>query len=85
MRSMDGRLLLAGAALLLAAGCATSEEWATWKQNPAHFASLDHYRFSMTNRVDTTPHVTRDDVEKARAQNWWGRPVTVRQEQILER
>jgi hypothetical protein len=85
MRRLASRPLLAGAALLLAAGCATSEEWATWKQNPAHFASLDHYRFSMTNRLGTTPLVTREDVEKARAQDWWGRPVTVRQEQILER
>lgn len=85
MRGTDRRLLLAGAALLLAAGCATSEEWETWKQNRAHFASLDHYKFSMKNRGDASAHVTRDDVEAARSQNWWGRPITVSQEAILER
>jgi hypothetical protein len=29
--------------------------------------------------------VTRADVEAARAENWWGRPVTVGQDQIIER
>jgi len=28
--------------------------------------------------------VTRADVEAARAENWWGRPVTVSQDQIIE-
>ena len=29
--------------------------------------------------------VTRADVEAARAESWWGRPVTVGQAQIIER
>ena len=29
--------------------------------------------------------VTRADVEAARAESWWGRPVTVGQDQIIER
>ena len=29
--------------------------------------------------------VTRADVEAARAENWWGRPVTVDQDQLIER
>lgn len=85
MRGTDGRLLLGGAALLLMAGCATSEEWATWKQNSAHFASLEHFQFSMKNAPGESPRVSRDDLEAARAQNWWGRPITVRQEELLER
>ena len=85
MRGTGGRLPLAVAALLLMAGCATSEEWATWKQNPAHFASGDHLKFSMKNAPGSSPRVSREDLEAARAQNWWGRPITVRQEELLER
>jgi hypothetical protein len=29
--------------------------------------------------------VTREDIAVARDQGWWGRPITVGQEQILER
>jgi hypothetical protein len=29
--------------------------------------------------------VTRADVEAARAESWWGRPVTVSQDQVMER
>jgi hypothetical protein len=29
--------------------------------------------------------VSRADVQKAREQNWWGRAITVAQEEILER
>lgn len=85
MRRFHARLLLAGAALVLTAGCATSEEWAIWRQNSAHFASIDHFRFSNRNREGEAPRVTREDVRLARAQNWWGRAITVAQEQILER
>ena len=85
MRGTGGRLPLAGAALLLMAGCATSEEWTTWKENPAHFASGDHFKFSMKNAPGSSPRVSREDLEAARAHNWWGRPITVRQEELLER
>src|SRR2546422_8264251 len=37
------------------------------------------------NRPGTSPQVTRADLDAARAANWWGRPITVRQDQILER
>ena len=72
-------------ALLALAGCATSEEWTTWKQHPTHFASGDHLFFSTRNREGAAPKVTRQDIQQARDQGWWGKPITVSQEQILER
>jgi hypothetical protein len=85
MRSDAWRLLLAAGVVLVTAGCATSEEWATWRQHPAHFASGDHLFFSTRNREGTAPRVTRQDIAMAREQTWWGKPITVGQEQILER
>jgi hypothetical protein len=79
------RLLLIGGALLAVAGCATSEEWQTWKEHPTHFASGDHMFFSVRNREGQAAKVTRDDITKARNEGWWGKPITVSQEQILER
>jgi len=66
-------------------GCATSEEWATWKAHPTHFASGDHASFSMRNREGSAARVTRNDITRARDEAWWGKPITVSQEQILER
>ena len=85
MRRIRVRLLLVGAALFVTAGCASSEEWAIWRQNTAHFASLEHFKFSNRNKEGQAPSVTREDIQIARAQNWWGRPITVSQEQILEK
>lgn len=85
MRSDRWRLLLIGGVLLATAGCATSEEWATWKQHPAHFASGDHLFFSVRNREGRAARVTRQDIAVARDEGWWGKPITVSQEQILER
>jgi hypothetical protein len=76
-------LLLAGA--LLVAGCATTEEWTTWKSHATHFASDDHLDFSLRNRESGAARVTRGDVAMARDEGWWGKPVTVSQERILER
>jgi hypothetical protein len=73
-----------GATLLLG-GCATGEEWKTWQDGRAHFASTDHLYFSVRNSVGKSPQVTRKDIETARTEGWWGAPVTVKQEQILER
>jgi hypothetical protein len=41
--------------------------------------------FSVRNREGTTPRVSRQDISLAREQSWWGKPITVSQEQILER
>lgn len=85
MRSQRWRLLLIGGALVAAAGCATGDEWQTWKEHPTHFASGDHMFFSVRNREGASTRVTRKDVSAARTEGWWGKPITVSQEQILER
>ena len=85
MRSHRLRFLLIGGALLAASGCASSEEWRTWKEHPTHFASGQHMNFSVANREGSTPRVKRTDIALARDEGWWGKPITVSQEQILER
>ena len=72
-------------ALLLLMGCATAEEWDTWKAHTSHFASGDHLKFSWRNGEDKASRVTRGDVALARDQNWWGKAITVDQQQIIER
>jgi hypothetical protein len=72
-------------ALLLLAGCATTEEWNTWRTHTSHFASGDHFKFSWRNSEPAAGRVTRQDVTLARDQNWWGKAITVEQAQILER
>ncbi len=78
------RSVVMGTALLLAGGCASSEEWNTWRSNTSHFASKEHFDFSMKNRGGA-PTVTRQDVAMAQSQSWFGKAVTVDQGQILER
>lgn len=85
MQTRRFTLSVIGVAALLAAGCASSEDWATWKTHPTHFASGDHLYFSARNREGASARVTRKDIGLAREEGWWGKPVTVGQEQILER
>lgn len=85
MRRDRPRFFLIAGVLLLAAGCATGEEWDTWRSHPTHFASGSHMGFSVRNREGSSSRVTRQDIAVARDEGWWGRPVTVSQEQILER
>ena len=73
------------AVVILTTGCATSEEWTTWKAHPVHFASGGHMAFSVRNREGRAPMVGRRDIVRASSEGWWGRPITVSQEQILER
>jgi hypothetical protein len=70
---------------LAGGGCASNEEWATWNAHPTHFASGDHMFFSVRNREGRTPRVARRDITLASNEGWWGKPLTVAQEQILER
>lgn len=85
MRRDPLRWLLIGGVLAATAACASSEEWTTWKSHPTHFASGEHMAFSVRNREGTAAKVTRVDIGLARDQAWWGKPITVGQEQILER
>ena len=85
MRNDLLRVLLVGAVLIAVAGCASGEEWATWKSHPTHFASGEHMFFSVRNREGSQAKVTRQDIAMARDEGWWGKPITVSQEQILER
>ena len=85
MRFKGSLLLLAGGLLVSTVGCATNEEWGTWKAHPTHFASGDHMFFSVRNKEGAAPQVKRQDIAMAREEGWWGKPVTVSQEQILER
>jgi hypothetical protein len=77
-------LVLAGL-LVTVAGCASSEDWQTWKNHPTHFASGDHLSFSVRNKEGSAPKVRRQDIALAREEGWWGKPVTVAQAEILER
>jgi hypothetical protein len=74
-----------GAAALTLVGCATGEEWSTWRSHPTHFASARHMGFSVRNRDNGSPRVQRRDIVLAGDEGWWGKPVTVSQERILER
>jgi hypothetical protein len=74
-----------GGAMLAATGCATGDEWTEWKAHPTHFASGDHLFFSVRNREGASARVSRQDIASARSEGWWGKPITVSQEQILER
>ena len=79
------RFWLIGGVLVALGGCASSAEWWTWMEHPTHYASGDHGFFSLRNREGKTAKVTRDDIAMARDQGWWGLPITVSSEQILER
>lgn len=70
---------------LLLAGCASTNEWRTWREHPTHFASGDHLSFSIRNTEGAGPQVSRRDVAMARDEAWWGKPVAVGQDQIIER
>ena len=72
-------------ALFVLFGCATADEWSMWKVHTSHFASGAHLTFSMRNSGTTPARVTRHDVALASNQDWWGKAVTVDQQQIIER
>ena len=84
MNSWTGGIVVSAAVAMVLGGCATSQEWSDWKSNPTHFASGEHFAFSVRTS-DGAPQVRRSDIEIARAQNWWGKPITVAQSQVVER
>jgi len=83
MRRTMLRTITLMATLLGAAGCATSQEMATWRAHPTHFASGAHAFFSLRNDTSSRPEVTRTDLSRARAEAWWGDPVTVSPDEVL--
>src|SRR3990172_1398537 len=84
MRTGITRALLLGGVLLAASACATSEEWGEWGKHPAHFASGGHAMFSFRNTEGSAPRVTRSEIDRARAEQWWGKVITVSAEQIIQ-
>lgn len=84
MRIRITRALLLGGIMLAASACATSEEWAEWTKHPTHFASGEHATFSFRNTEGSAPRVTRSEIERARAEQWWGKVITVSAEQIIQ-
>jgi hypothetical protein len=60
--------------------------WAQWRQHSSHFTSWDHLVFSMRNESEqATARVTSKDLDEAKVERWWGDPVVVRPDQLVER
>lgn len=71
--------------MLAVGGCASTGEWDTWNAHPTHFASDNHLVFSLRNTEGRAPKVARRDIAQARNEGWWGKAITVGQEDIIER
>jgi hypothetical protein len=86
MQARARRAALIVGTLFLTGACATSDEWKEWKAHSSHFASGQHLVFSVVkNPTDASPpKVRRSDIEASRAENWWGKAVTVSPEQIFQ-
>ena len=85
MRPSTSRYVLIAGVLLTTTACATGDEWTTWRTHPTHFASGEHMAFSVRSNESDPAQVTRNEIAMAREEGWWGKPITVNQEQILER
>jgi hypothetical protein len=70
-------LLLIVAVLFSMSGCASSQDWAYWREHPTHFASGGHMGFSVKNDNPYYPMVTEADAKQAQAYGWWGDQVPV--------
>jgi hypothetical protein len=84
MRALITRAALLAGTVLLTSACATSQEWADWRGHPTHWASGEHLAFSARNSEGAAPRVTRADIDKSRAQSWWGKVITVSPDQIFQ-
>ena len=83
MRTKALAVLLLSSVALTTGACATSAEWAEWRAHSTHYATGDHLVFSWRNTEGNPPRVTRKDLELSRAENWWGKTITVSPEQIF--
>jgi hypothetical protein len=83
MRSWIAGSVVIASVSVVVGGCATSQEWSDWLSHPSHFASGEHAAFSLKTD-DSSTRVRRADVEIAQAQNWWGKPIAVDKNQLLE-
>lgn len=84
---MSKRILVAFVSVSMVAlmtSCATSEQWAEWAKHDSHFASWKHMGFSLSSR-GTTPEdkVRKSDIERAKAERWWGEAIVVTPDQIF--
>jgi hypothetical protein len=75
MENLRWWLLLIVAVLFSMSGCASSQDWAYWRNHPTHFATGGHMTFSMKNDNVYYPTVTEADVKQAEAYGWWGDQV----------
>jgi hypothetical protein len=75
MESLRWWLLLIAAVMFSMSGCASSQDWAYWRDHPTHFATGGHLTFSMNNDNVYYPTVTETDVRLARDYGWWGDQV----------
>jgi hypothetical protein len=65
-------LVLIAAVMFSMSGCASTQDWAQWREHPTHFASNDHLTFSARNGNGGDPAITDADKEQARDEGWWG-------------
>jgi len=74
-----------GGIVMVATACARWDQWSQCQRHTTHFASGTHGVFSLRNNKDgSNPRVSRTDVDSARAENWWGKAITVSPEQIFQ-
>jgi hypothetical protein len=74
-RLTAGWLALTVLAVLGQTGCATREQWQTWKSHNTHFASGQHMGFSLRNQGAQAEQVRPTDPTKAQQESWWGRKL----------
>lgn len=75
MENLRWWLLLVVAVLFSMSGCASSQDWAYWREHPTHFASGGHMTFSVKNDNPYYPMVTDADKTQAQSYGWWGDEV----------
>src|SRR5437867_11239430 len=64
MKSWTAEIVVSAVVALVLGGCATSQEWSDWKSHPTHFASGEHFAFSMRTS-DGATQVRRSDIERS--------------------